>query len=47
MLSIEHRIVKCGRSLELVHDALVRTVPALDPALVKMLTLEAVLLAAA
>ena len=37
MLFIEHRILRCGRSFELVHDALVRAVPTLDPALARML----------
>jgi hypothetical protein len=37
MLFIEHRILRCGRSFEFVHDALVRAVPTLDPALAKML----------
>jgi uncharacterized protein (DUF302 family) len=36
--SIEHRILRCGRSFERVHDALIRSVPALDLALVEMLT---------
>ncbi len=35
--AIEHRIIKCGRSFERVHEALVRAVPALDPTLVEML----------
>jgi hypothetical protein len=37
MLSVEHRIIRCGHSFERVHDALVRAVPALDPALATML----------
>jgi Domain of unknown function DUF302 len=35
--SVEHRILRCVHSFELVHDALVRAVPALDPTLAEML----------
>jgi hypothetical protein len=38
MILIEHRILRSGRSFELVRDALVRAVPTLDPALAKLLT---------
>jgi hypothetical protein len=37
MLAIEHRILRCTHSFEQVHAALVRIVPALDPALAGML----------
>lgn len=37
MLSVEHRILRCGRSFALVHEALVRAVPALEPGLAGML----------
>jgi hypothetical protein len=37
MIVIEHRILRCSRSFERVHDALVASVPALDPQLAEML----------
>lgn len=37
MLMIEHRILRCSRAFELVHDALVAGVPTLDPELARML----------
>jgi hypothetical protein len=37
MLLIEHRILRCSRSFELVHDALIASVPALEPKLAEML----------
>lgn len=37
MLLIEHRILRCTRPFELVHDALVAGVPALEPELAEML----------
>jgi hypothetical protein len=35
--AVEHRIIKCGRSFERVHEALIGAVPNLDPALAEML----------
>jgi hypothetical protein len=37
ILSIEHCTLRCSRPFERVHDALIRAVPALDPALAEML----------
>jgi hypothetical protein len=37
MLMIEHRILKCSRPFEVVHDALVTGVPTLEPELARML----------
>jgi uncharacterized protein (DUF302 family) len=37
MLSVEHRILRCMHTFEQVHETLIRTVPALDPALGEML----------
>ena len=37
ILSVEHRILRCSRSFDLVHAALIATVPVLDPALAGML----------
>ena len=37
MLMIEHRILRCARAFELVHDALVAGVPTLKPELAEML----------
>lgn len=37
MLMIEHRILKCSRPVELVHDALVTGVPTVEPELATML----------
>ncbi len=37
MLMIEHRVLRCSRAFELVHDALVAGVPTLDPELARML----------
>ena len=37
MLLIEHRILKCSRSFELVHAALIAGVPSLDPELAEIL----------
>jgi hypothetical protein len=37
MIMIEHRIIRCSRSFELVHAALIAGVPSLDPELAKML----------
>jgi hypothetical protein len=37
MIMIEHRILRCSRSFERVHDALVAGVPTLDPDLAEML----------
>jgi len=37
MLMIEHRILRCSRAFELVHDALVAGVPTLEPELATML----------
>jgi hypothetical protein len=37
MLMVEHRILRCSRAFELVHDALVAGVPTLDPDLARML----------
>jgi hypothetical protein len=36
-IAVGHRILRCGRSFERVHDALVRAVPALDPGLATIL----------
>jgi len=37
MLMIEHRIIRCARAFERVHDALIASVPALKPELAEML----------
>ena len=37
MLMIEHRILRCSRAFELVHDALVAGIPILKPELATML----------
>jgi hypothetical protein len=37
MFLVEHRILRCSRSFDLVHDALVASVPALRPELAEML----------
>ena len=37
MIVIEHRILRCSRSFDLVHAALVASVPTLDPQLAEML----------
>lgn len=37
MLVIEHRVLRCSRPFERVHDALIAGVPSLDPELAEML----------
>lgn len=37
LLSVEHRILRCSRTFELVHGALVAAVPKLEPELAEML----------